>query len=133
MKKIILLAFICIGAATGANAQRAKIADDPLDKQVLAVNMTGAEMATVEMKQTLQLTTEQEAAVSKLNEERYKQILDAENAYAANPTLLQRKFRNIHLQSDKALNNVLTDEQLNLYLELEGRQNTRFISENGDH
>ncbi len=133
MKKIILLAIICISAASGANAQRSKVADDPLDKQVLAINLTGAEMATAEMKQTLQLTPEQEAVVSKLNEERYQNMLAIEKQFADNPTLLQRKFRNILLQSDKALNNVLTEQQLNLYLELEGRQNTRYISENGDH
>jgi hypothetical protein len=133
MKKIILVAFIFISAATGASAQRSKGTDDSLDKQVLAVNLTGAELATVEMKQTLQLTPEQEAMVSKVNEERYKNMQEVEKAFAGNPTLLQRKFRNLHLQSDKALNNILTDQQLNLYLELEGRQNTRYISENGDH
>ena len=131
MKKIILSILSCL-VVLGAQAQESKITDDKLDKLVLASNLTGAEMVSFEMKQELKLTEEQYRQVALLNKQRYENLQEIEAAYADNPALRMRKFRDIHLQNDKALTGVLTDQQLKHFLELEGRQNVRYISTNDE-
>ncbi|MBD1395984.1 hypothetical protein H9Q13_02305 [Pontibacter sp. JH31] len=41
---------------------------------------------------------------------------------------LQLKFREIHIALDKVMTNILTEQQLKHYLELEGRQHIHFLS-----
>jgi len=103
--------------------------DDRLDKQVLAMNLNGPAMSTVEMQRELLLNDEQFAQVTQMNQVRYEQLEKAEIAFAQDPIQCSKMMRDINLENDKALRHVLTQEQLRHFLELEGRQNARFVSE----
>lgn len=129
MKKIIHIFIISIFCTVGAQAQFMKEGDEKLDKMVLAFNLTGPEMLSYEMKQELKLSAEQLAQVEALNEKRYKVMAEAEAAYPE-PIKRQRKFRDINLQHDKELSGILDEHQLKHFLELEGRQNVRYLSGN---
>jgi hypothetical protein len=132
MKKIILLAAIVFLTAPLGYSQRLKITDDELDKKVLAVALDGPAMATTEMKEELQLDAQQVKEVAHLNQERYQQLMRADALYADNPLTRAKQVRTIHQQNDKALSSVLSEQQLHHFLELEGRQNSGFVSENDD-
>jgi hypothetical protein len=108
-------------------AQRLRDTDDHLDKQVLAVAVTGPQMALMEMERELKLTKEQLAQVEQLNENRFQLMMEAEAA-TEDPMKLQRQYRDIQVKLDKVLANILTESQLKHYLELEGRQNIQFLS-----
>ncbi|WP_347159047.1 hypothetical protein [Pontibacter chitinilyticus] len=128
MKKIILLTTVWL-LGTLTYAQNLHVTDDSLDKQVLALSMDGPAMATLEMQQELQLTNQQLEQVTRLNQERYAQLQQAERSFA-DPVERAKQVRTIYLDSDKALHQVLTPAQLHQFLELEGRQNIHFVSEN---
>ncbi|MFD2245073.1 hypothetical protein [Pontibacter ruber] len=131
MKKVILSIVSCL-FVLGVQAQSSKVTDDKLDKLVLASNLTGAEMISLEMKQELNLTEEQYKQIELLNKQRYEKLMEVEATYAHSPSERTRKFRDVHLQNDKALTGVLSEQQLKQYLELEGRQNVRYISTNDE-
>jgi hypothetical protein len=127
MKRILPILILSVFCTVGAQAQLIKDADDKLDKMVLAFDLTGPEMLSFEMKQELKLSAEQLAQVVILNELRYKHIAEAEAIYP-DPLKRQRKFRDIHLQLDRELSSILDEQQLKHFLELEGRQNVRYLS-----
>ncbi|MBD1395983.1 hypothetical protein H9Q13_02300 [Pontibacter sp. JH31] len=52
-----------------------------LDKQVLLVELTGPQMAMLEMQRELQLTDEQVRQLEKLNQNRYQYMAEAEYLY----------------------------------------------------
>lgn len=127
MKKIlpfIILLFLWSGIA---QAQRTRGADDMLDKQVLLVELTGPQMAMLELQRELKLTEEQVLQLEKLNEDRYQHMTEAESSYD-DPLQLQLKFREIHVALDKVMASILTEQQLKHYLELEGRQHVQYLS-----
>ena len=115
---------------TAGYAQHMSLTDDGLDEVVLAVDMDGPAMANLEMKQVLQLNTEQYSQVERLNEARYQKMLEAEQLYAQNEVLRSKTFRSIAIETDQTLKQVLDEQQMRRYLELEGRFNTQFVSEN---
>ncbi|GAA4445640.1 hypothetical protein GCM10023188_49130 [Pontibacter saemangeumensis] len=130
-KNILLLIMLVFGSAS--YAQHMSLTDDGLDKIVLAVDMDGQEMANLEMKQELQLTPEQYARIARLNEERFQKMLEAEQLYVQNEVLRSKTFRSIAIESDQTLKQVLDEKQMHRYLELEGRFNTPFVSENEEN
>ena len=115
---------------TAGYAQHMSLTDDGLDEVVLAVDMDGPAMANLEMKQVLQLNTEQYSQVERLNEARYQKMLEAEQLYAQNEVLRSKTFRSIAIETDQTLKQVLDEQQMRRYLEMEGRFNTQFVSEN---
>jgi hypothetical protein len=108
-------------------AQLIRETDERLDKLVLAVEVTGPQMLSLEMKQELKLSPEQYARIEVLNEQHYRQLADAE-MNLTDPILKQRKYRDISLELDKALSSILNEQQLKHFLELEGRQNVSYLS-----
>lgn len=132
MKRFLLIIMIgCL--ATSSFAQRLKKSDDALDKKVLAVEVEGAKLATLEMEKELNLNSEQQQEVEVLNKVLYEQLLTAGNTFGSNMLQQASMVRNIQLQNDKALKRILTEEQLKKYLELEGRQHATHLSELEDH
>jgi hypothetical protein len=127
MKRILPLLILFVFCAGMVQAQRLRDTDDHLDKQVLAVAVTGPQMAIMEMERELKLTKEQLAQVEQLNENRFQLMAEAE-ATIEDPLKLQRQYRDIQVKLDKVLANILTESQLKHYLELEGRQNIQFLS-----
>lgn len=127
MKKILPLIIVLVFCAGIAQAQRTREADDMLDKQVLLVELTGPQMAMLEMQRELKLTEEQVLQLEKLNEDRYQYMTEAESTYD-DPLQLQLKFREIHVALDKVMASILTEQQLKHYLELEGRQHVLYLS-----
>ena len=123
---ILALSFI----TTAGFAQRQSKGDDSLDKKVLAMNVAGPELLTMEMVQELQLTVPQQKEVEELNKLRYEQLLQTEQAQIAGRDLVLQK---VHFKNDKALKDVLSSEQLKRFLELEGRQNAQQLSELDNH
>lgn len=112
--------------ATTAFSQRIAKGDDSLDKKVLAVDVAGPALLTLEMAKELQLTLPQLKEVEELNKQRYEQLQASElTADLRHDVALQK----VHLQNDKALKQVLTSDQLKRFLELEGRQNAQQLSE----
>ena len=128
MKKNILL-FIMLLLGTTSYAQHMGLTDDGLDKVVLAVDLDGLAMTNLEMKQVLQLTSDQYSQVERLNEARFQKMLEAEELYAQNEVLRSKTFRSIAMETDQTLKQVLDEQQMRRYLELEGRFNTQFVSE----
>ncbi|MFD1188620.1 hypothetical protein, partial [Pontibacter rugosus] len=126
-KYILIVLLLVFGSAS--YAQRLSLNEDELDLVVLSMNLDGPAMASLEMKQELNLTDAQFAQVQKLNAERFAQLENAEasnlNSYGAK----NKKFRTINLQNDRGLETVLTEQQLKQYRELEGRFNMQFLSE----
>ncbi|MBF9254761.1 hypothetical protein I2I11_15760 [Pontibacter sp. 172403-2] len=129
MKKIILTTAICL-TQIATFSQGLHVTDDKLDKQVLAVSLNGPAMATVEMQKELLLDDAQYVQVTQLNQDRYEQLEKAADTFAQDPIQRSRAMRDINLENDKALRQVLTQTQLRYFLELEGRQNARFVTEN---
>lgn len=95
---------------------------------VLAVELTGPEMLTLEMKQELKLSEAQFAEIELLNEQHYQHMSEVEAAFL-DPLERQKKYREMSLQLDKALTTILSEQQLKHFLELEGRQFVRYLSE----
>ena len=128
MKKLlsILVCVLFLGIAN-VQAQLIRETDERLDKLVLAVEVTGPQMLSLEMKQELKLSPEQYARIEVLNEQHYRQLADAE-MNLTDPILKQRKYRDISLELDKALSSILNEQQLKHFLELEGRQNVSYLS-----
>ena len=98
-----------------------------MDKQVLSVELTGPQMVMLEMKRELKLTETQILQLEKLNEDRFQYMSEAESSYD-DPLQLQLKFREIHISLDNLMANILTEQQMKHYLELEGRQHVRYLS-----
>lgn len=129
MKKHILSVFALLLIVTVSNAQRMKVTDEPLDKVVLSVNLNGATMANLELQKELKLDEEQFKQVQLLNEKRYQQIQEADLEFKDNAIQRSKAIYSINLEIDKALGLMLQPEQLRVYLELEGRENNRFATE----
>ncbi|MBF8962186.1 hypothetical protein I0P70_02915 [Pontibacter sp. FD36] len=129
MKRIIPILIILGLTLSTAQAQRLKESDDDLDKKVLAINLTGPQMAILEMKRELNLSEEQLMQVELLHEERYQRMAEAE-MNLEDPLKLQRTYREIQIQLDKVLAGILTEKQLKQFLELEGRQHVNLLTGN---
>jgi len=129
MKKVILSIAVCL-MQTVTFSQSLHVTDDGIDKQVLAVKLDGPAMSTIEMQKELLLNKAQLAQVTQMNLTRYEQLEIAGISFAQDPIQLSSAMRNINLENDRVLQQVLTQEQLRHFLELEGRQNARFVSEN---
>lgn len=129
MKKYLLV-FVMLILGSASYAQGLSVTDDNLDMAVLSVELDGAAMASLEMKQELQLTEEQYTQIEQLNTLRYQQLQLAEETLANNPSRRTKEFRNIHLQNDRELEAVLNDTQMRQYQMMEGRFAMRFVSEN---
>ena len=127
--KLSILVFVLGITSTTAFAQRFTKADDGLDKKVLAVDVTGPALLTLEMVQELKLTAEQQKEVMQLNRQRYEQLQESEVTDLRTRQLAVQK---VHLHNDKALMKILTPEQVQRFLELEGRQNMLHLSELGN-
>ncbi len=110
-----------------AQGQRLRGADDELDKRVFAVELSGPQMALLEMKRELNLNETQLQQVEKLSEERFARMSAAE-VQLDDPIELQKAFREIHLTLDKTLAGILTQSQWLHYLELEGKQHLHLLS-----
>ena len=128
MKKILLLAAFSL-CVTGSFAQKLKLTDDALDKKVLAVNVEGANLATIEMEKELSLNQVQQQEVEMLNKVLYNQLFSVKEANSEDEYKQAVAIRKIQLENDKALKRVLTEQQLKKYLELEGRQYANQLSE----
>ncbi|WP_299985743.1 hypothetical protein [uncultured Pontibacter sp.] len=129
MKRIIPILIILGLTLSTAQAQRLKESDDDLDKKVLAINLTGPQMAILEMKRELNLSEEQLMQVELLHEERYQRMAEAE-MNLEDPLKLQRTYREIQIQLDKVMAGILTEKQLKQFLELEGRQHVNLLTGN---
>lgn len=129
MKIYILTLALGLITVTGFS-QRITKGDDSLDKKVLAVDVTGPALLTLEMARELQLTQTQQQEVMQLNEQRYKQLLETEQT-AMNGG--DGNVQKVHLQNDRALTKILTAEQLRRFLELEGRQHALQLTERDDN
>lgn len=127
MNKIILSLIFFGLTSTFAHAQRLRGADDELDKRVLAIQLSGPQMALLEMKRELNLNESQLLQVERLNEERFERMTDAE-VRIEDPIELQKAFRDIHVKLDKTLSGILTQSQWLHYLELEGKQHLHLLS-----
>lgn len=126
--KRILPYLIILGLTTStAQAQRLTETDDDLDKKVLAISLSGPQMAILEMKRELNLSEEQMMQVELLHEERYQLMSDAE-LKVNDPIELQRTYREIQLKTDKVMAGILNEKQLKQFLELEGRQYVNFLT-----
>ncbi|RAU81996.1 hypothetical protein [Pontibacter arcticus] len=130
--KHILLISLALLFATAGSAQGLKVTDDGLDKMVLAVELDGVQMANLEMKEELKLDHNQLAQIAELNVAKYKLIEEAEQEFSSDPILLSKTIYRIKMETDKAFTSVLSDNQLRQYLELEGRNNIRFVSESDE-
>ncbi|MCC9167621.1 hypothetical protein [Pontibacter harenae] len=130
MKPLLLLCTVFF-VAFECQAQIQSVTDDNLDKKVLAVNLSGSDMLTVEMRQELLLNAEQYAQVEQLNKDRFKLLQDAESKYAHNPEMLSLAKQAVTTKCDKALESVLSEPQLRSFLELTGRQDLLLMSEIG--
>jgi len=128
MKKVIVFAIAMLMASV-SYGQHMRMADAALDKRVLAVSVEGAALATLEMQTELELKAEQLARIEQLNQERYNQIQELDALYKDEPLLRSKALYSLHLKNDKALENMLTSEQLRHYLELEGRANLSYVCE----
>ncbi|EJF08069.1 hypothetical protein [Pontibacter sp. BAB1700] len=129
MKRIIPILIILGFTLNTTHAQRLKETDDDLDKKVLAISLTGPQMAILEMKRELNLSEEQLMQVELLHEERYQRMAEAE-MNLEDPLKLQRTYREIQIQLDKVMAGILTEKQLKQFLELEGRQHVNLLTGN---
>ncbi|HEY4650700.1 MAG TPA: hypothetical protein VIG72_04765 [Pontibacter sp.] len=125
MKLFILILTASLVTTTGFS-QRFTKSDDSLDKKVLAVEVTGPSLLTLEMARELQLTEPQQKEVQQLNEQHYEQLQVTQQNTEPDKYLALQK---VHLQHDKALSKVLSAAQLQRFLELEGRQHLLHLSE----
>ncbi|MDO6392216.1 hypothetical protein Q4E40_18925 [Pontibacter sp. BT731] len=127
MKRIIPFLIILGLTFNTAYAQRLTETDDELDKKVLAISLSGPQMALLEMKRELNLSDEQMKQVELLHEERYQLMSEAE-LIQEDPIELQRTFREIQMQHDKVMAGILSEKQLKHFLELEGRQHVNMLT-----
>lgn len=118
---------VLIGSAS--YAQRLHPTDDALDVVVLSMELDGPAMASMEMKQELNLTEEQYNEVAQLNNARYIQLQQAEASFSNDPLSRSREFRSIQLKNDQNLRSVLTPKQLREYQRLENRLDAQLITE----
>jgi len=128
MKYILLLCSFSLCISSGY-AQKNKASDDALDKKVLAVNIEGASLATLEMERELSLDLGQQQEVQLLNDSLYRQLMLTREKFSHDSQLQAAALRSIHIESDKALKRILTENQLKKYLELEGREHADHLSE----
>ncbi|MEJ8801943.1 hypothetical protein [Pontibacter sp. H249] len=131
MRRIILLV-LATGICTFANAQRLKLKEGALDKLVLQVSLEGPTLAAVELQKELDLTQEQYYQVMQLNQQRYEQIIKVEEVHKEDALVRSKSIYTINMEADKALSSVLDPRQLRLFLELEGRQDLRLVSEHAE-
>lgn len=127
MKRIIPLLIILGLTVSTTQAQRLKETDDELDKKVLAISLTGPQMAILEMKRELNLSEEQLMQVELLHEERFQRMSEAE-LNVEDPLELQQAYREIQIQLDKVMAGILNEKQLKHFLELEGRQYVNLLT-----
>lgn len=129
-KSLLILVMVLIGSAS--YAQRSNSSDDALDLVVLSMELDGPAMASVEMKQELNLTEKQFNEVTKLNQSRYQELQQSETSFSKNPVSRSNEFRNIQLKNDENLKGVLSAKQLREYQKLEGRLDSQLITEHGE-
>ncbi|WP_116543563.1 hypothetical protein [Pontibacter virosus] len=127
MKRIIPLLIILGLTISTTQAQRLKETDDELDKKVLAISLSGPQMAILEMKRELNLSEEQLMQIELLHEERYQLMSEAESKQD-DPLQLQRAYREIQVKHDKVMAGILDEKQLKHFLELEGRQHINLLT-----
>lgn len=128
MKSLLLILVLGLLTTTGF-AQRITKADDALDKKVLAMEVEGPALLTLEMTRELNLSEAQQKEVQLLNQQRYEQL------YASELTELDMRMlavQRVHLNNDKALMKILNPDQVRKFLELEGRQNMLHLTELGE-
>lgn len=125
-----LLMFGMLVLAYGTYGQQMSLTDDKLDKVLLAIQLDGVEMANLEMKQELQLSADQCKQVEQLNAARFEKMQVAEQGHKNNELLLTESYQHIFAEIDLSLKQVLNEEQMHRYLELEGRFNPQVISGN---
>ncbi|MFT2007865.1 hypothetical protein ACMA1I_04255 [Pontibacter sp. 13R65] len=123
MKKYILISVFALISYSGFS-QQLKKTDDKLDMAVLSLDLEGYEMASIEMKQELNLTQEQYAQVEQLNKQRYEKLKEVH--LAERPEEIQKKINDT---TDTALSTILSEDQLQSYFELEGRRKTQFMTD----
>lgn len=127
MKRIIPFLIILGLTVSTTQAQRLAETDDELDKKVLAISLSGPQMAILEMKRELNLSEKQLKQVELLHQERYQLMTEAE-LKQEDPIELQRTYREIQIQLDKVMAGILNDKQLKQFLELEGRQHVNMLT-----
>ncbi|OKL39569.1 hypothetical protein [Pontibacter flavimaris] len=127
-KSLLVLVMMLIGSAS--YAQGLHPTDEGLDLVVLSMELDGAAMASMEMKQELSLTEEQFDQVAQLNNSRYQQLQQAESSFTNDSFSRSKEFRSIQLENDRNLKSVLTPRQLREYQRLEGRLNLQLLTEN---
>jgi hypothetical protein len=127
MNRIILIVIFFGFTSTIAQGQRLREADDELDKRVFAMQLSGPQMALLEMKRELNLNETQLQQVEKLSEERFARMSEAE-MQIDDPIALQKAFREIHAKLDKTLSGILTQSQWLHYIALEGKQHLNMFS-----
>ena len=129
MKKNILAGLLILLAFSGYG-QQLRTTDDSLDKAVLSVDLEGHEMASIEMKQELQLTQDQYRKVEQLNRQRYQRMKEAQ--IISRPEEVEQYFYEIKASTENELTGILSESQLQRYLKLEGRENEKYVSELGE-
>lgn len=129
MKKALLVVML-LAVGTLSYAQGLSVTDDGLDKVVLALQLDGLAMANLEMKQELNLTEDQYSQVERINEQRFHKMSEAEGEYRSNEILLSNSIRKIHVLCDQTLRQVLDDQQMSHFLEMEGRFHMQLVTEN---
>ncbi|PKV75700.1 hypothetical protein [Pontibacter ramchanderi] len=129
MKRIIPLLIILGLTIPTTEAQRLTETDDLLDKKVLAMDLSGPQMALMEMKRELNLSEEQLLQVEQLHDKRYQRMAEAQTKLT-DPIELQRAYRDIQTELDKVMAGILNEKQLKHFLELEGRQYVNLLTGN---
>ncbi|PRY11926.1 hypothetical protein CLV24_10951 [Pontibacter ummariensis] len=128
MLKFLLLSLGTLFCTAG-HAQHLKVADDGLDRQVLAVSLDGPAMATLEMSRELNLTEQQYAEVERINQQRYQKLAEAENTYATDPILQSRAYRMLAFESSELLKHILSERQMQHLNQLKGNANAQLTEE----
>ncbi|MEJ8755427.1 hypothetical protein WG947_00345 [Pontibacter sp. H259] len=128
--KIYTFIFAFLLITTAGFSQRITRGDDSLDKKVLAVDVAGPALLTLEMVRELNLTEPQQKEVEELNQQRYQQLMQTDQVAQVSRDMVQQK---VHQQNDKALKTILSPEQLKRFLELEGRQHAEHLTELDNH
>lgn len=132
MIRFILLA-LAISLSFTANAQLLKLnSEAKLDNKVLEINVEGPSLIALDLQKELNLTEAQYAQVLELNKKRFQLITAAEAEYQSDAMMLSKIVYGINLEADKTLHTLLDPRQARLLIELEGRQHTRFVSENAE-
>lgn len=129
MKHILPLLVLLLASLSGYS-QGMSVTDDELDLAVLSMEMDGAEMASFELKQELQLSEEQYAQVKAHYTACYTSMEQAEQQYTNQPLLRLQQIRKIKLNNDTQLRAMLNDEQLQKLYEWQGSFSQPYVSEN---